>query len=207
MAIRRAFTLQNIVEKKVSKFPFAGAWFDAFGTPQKTGIWFICGESGSGKTTFVLDLIKCLAMYSNSVLLESYEEGKVSAALQDAILRLGMTAVKNVIVADDTHEEMIERLEGHKSANVVIIDSVEHSEFRDIKQVVDLKRQFPNKLFIFIGQASGTKPRTMLGESILFIANQKIWIEGYRAFSRGRSNGPLRYYTIWEQEANIYWDK
>ena len=194
------------MDAKISRFDFKGEWYDAFGMPQSTGIWFIYGESGSGKTTFVLKLIKCLSQYG-SVLFESHEEGEMSASLQDGIKRVGLLDARNVRVVDETIEEMVKRLESGKSSKVIVIDSTEHSGIKDIGQVIELKRRFPRKLFVFVGQASGSKPRTMLGESILFVANQKIWIEGYRAFSRGRSMGPVRYYTIWDEEARIYWNK
>lgn len=207
MAIRRALTLKNVAGMKIPRFSFTGEWFNAFGTPQSCGVWFVYGESGSGKTTFVFNLIKCLAQHSNSVLLESYEEGEASVSLQENINSLGLADVKNVYIIDESKDEMIERLSMRRSPNVILIDSIEHSEFKDIKQVVDLKNKFPKKLFVFIGQASGVKPRTLLGESILFIANQKIRVEGYRAFCRGRSFGPIGYFTIWKEEAIKYWGK
>jgi nucleoside-triphosphatase THEP1 len=207
MALRRALTLQNIADSKVSRFSFTGDWFDAFGNPQSTGIWFIYGESGSGKTTFVLELIKYLAGHVNSVFFESLEEGELSAALKDNIVRLGMSKLKNVLVIEETLEEMKERLEQRKSPDVFVIDSVEHSEFKTVDQILELKRKYKKKLFVFVGQASGDRPRTTLGESILFIANQKIKVEGYKALSRGRSSGVKKYFTVWEEEAIKYWNK
>jgi hypothetical protein len=207
MAVRRALTLRNVVEAKIARFPFTGEWLEVFGMPQSNGIWFIYGESGSGKTTFLLYLIKYLSQYAHSILFESHEEGEYSASLQDGIRRLGLLDVRNVLVIDESTDEMIARLNAHKGMNIVFIDSIEHSGFKDIGQVMDLKRKFPKKLFVFTGQASGEKPRSALGESVLFAANQKIRIEGYRALSRGRSNGTKEYFTIWEDGANKYWDR
>ena len=206
MALRRALTLQNVVDAKVSRFPFEGEWYRAFGMPQRTGIWFVYGESASGKTTFVLSLMKCLAQYVSSILLESLEEGEISVSLQDSIKRLGLLDIKRkIMVVDESLEDMMERLDAPRSPEVVLIDSVEHSGFRDVEQVIALRRKFPKKLFVFIGQASGTSPRSKLGESILFIANQKIRVEGYRAICRGRSFGPEKHLTLWDVEAKSYW--
>jgi len=208
MAIRRALTLQNIVDAKIPRFDFAGEWFEAFGRPQMGGIWFVYGGSGSGKTSFVLSLMKCMSVFSNKILFESHEEGEKSTALQDSIKRLGLLSIdKKVMVIDESLEEMYERLDMQKSPDIIFIDSLEHSEFKNIKQVVDLRKRYPKKTFVIIGQASGSNPRTELGVSVLFIANQKIYVEGYRAFSRGRSFGSKEYFTIWEEEAAIYWNK
>lgn len=208
MAIRRALTLQNIIDAKIPRFDFTGEWLDAFGKPQMGGIWFVYGGSGSGKTSFVLSLMKYMASFANKILFESHEEGEISAALQDSIIRLGLLSVdKKILVTDENTDDMFERLDASRSANIVFIDSLEHSDFKNIKQIVDMKKQYPNKTFVIIGQASGTRPRTELGESVLYIANQKIHVEGYRAFSRGRSFGEKRYFTIWEEEAAKYWDK
>jgi hypothetical protein len=40
----------------------------------------------------------------------------------------------------------------------------------------------------------------------MYDASLKIWIEGYRAFSKGRYIGPNGgVYTIWEEGAEKYW--
>ena len=48
MAIKRAFTVQNIIDKKYDLFDFEGEWYDAFDQPETTGVWFIWGNSGNG---------------------------------------------------------------------------------------------------------------------------------------------------------------
>lgn len=206
MALKRALTLQNVMETKVKKFPFTGEWHDAFGTPEATGIWYVFGGSGSGKTSFMLQLMKCLAAYAK-VLFVSYEEGEVSASLQSGIERLGLMERKNnIFICTDNLEELTERLNRRRSADVIIIDSLDHSEFATIKQLKAFAGAFPSKLFIIIGQADGKNPRTELGKSVLFLAKQKIYVEGYRAHSRGRSMGELGFYTIWAKGAEDYWE-
>lgn len=206
MALKRALTLQNIVDAVVKVFDFTGEWRDAFGTPERTGVWYVFGDSGSGKTSFILMLIKCFAEFGR-VLFVSYEEGEVSASLQQGIKRLGLLEKKNnVLVTTDSLEELGERLVRRKSPDFVIIDSLEYSEFVSIKQIKAFADRYPDKLFVIIGQATGKKPRTALGESVLFFAKQKIFVEGYRAFSRGRSLGETGYLTIWEKGADDYWE-
>lgn len=150
-------------------------------------------------------LIKCLSAFGK-LLFVSYEEGEISASLQDGIIRLGLLERNgDVHVCTDNLEELTERLNKRRSADFVVIDSLEYSEFSTIKRLKSFTEQWPNKLFIFIGQAEGDKPRTELGKSVLFLAKQKIYIEGYRAFSRGRSFGKKGYINIWPDRAEEYW--
>lgn len=206
MALKRGLTIQNIADAVVKKFDFKGEWFDAFGTPERTGIWYVFGGSGSGKTSFILMLIKCMAEFGR-VLFISYEEGVVSSSLQEGIARFGLMDCKNnIIVSVDNLEELNERLNKRKSPDFIVIDSLEYSEFTSIKQIKQLADDYPDKLFVIIGQADGKHPRTELGKSVLFLAKQKIFIEGYRALSRGRSFGDVGSITIWHKGAEEYWD-
>jgi hypothetical protein len=152
-----------------------------------------------------MQLIKKLAEY-DKILYESYEEG-VSESLKKSIKRLGLLQVnKNVIVSTDTLADLKERLAVRKSPKIIIIDSLDVSEFTTLKQINDLTKKYSQKLFIFTGWANGKMPAKKLSNSVLFIANQKIFIEGFRAFSRGRSFGEKDYYTIWREGADKYWN-
>jgi hypothetical protein len=203
--IKRALTLRNVVESDIAVFAFTGEWEAAFGCPQRTGVWFVYGHSGHGKTSFVLLLIKYLAEFGR-VLYVSYEEGRRSLALKEGIRRLGLLSVNaSVKICDDTLDELDERLRKRRSADVVVIDSLQYSEFGSIRQIRDFAGRFPNKLFVFTGHAKGSLPASSLGRSVLYYANQKIWVEGYRAFSRGRSMGEKEYLTVWDKGAEKYW--
>lgn len=59
--MRRALNVRDILNKKYDVFPFEGKWKDAFDTPEVRGCWFVWGNSGNGKTSFVMQLCKELA--------------------------------------------------------------------------------------------------------------------------------------------------
>jgi len=199
-------TLKNIVDSKIPVFEFTGEWAEAFGCPQRTGVWYVYGSSGHGKTSFVLKLLRKLAKYGN-VLYVSLEEGDRSAALQRGIQRFGLLeANSRVSVCSKSISELTERLKQRKSPDIVIIDSLDFSGIKRISQVVELTNTFKNKLFIFTGWARGKEPSKRIGEDVLFLANQKIYVEGYRAISRGRSIGDRGYLTIWDKGATEYWE-
>jgi hypothetical protein len=205
MALKRALTLKNIVDSRIPEFEFTGEWLEVFGKPQRTGVWFIYGNSGHGKTSFVLMLIKYLSEFDR-LLFVSYEEGEKSISLQQGILRLGLLSVNSQVkVCEDRLEDLTTRLKKRRSPGIVLIDSLQHSDFKSIKHLHGFTGGFPSKLFIIIGQAKGRNPLGQLGKEVLYLANQKIWIEGYRAFNRGRSFGEREYLTIWEHGAEKYW--
>lgn len=70
----RALTVKEVLNKRRQTFPFEGKWADAFGQPERTGVWFIWGRSGNGKTSFVMQLIAELCKYDR-VAFDSMEEG------------------------------------------------------------------------------------------------------------------------------------
>jgi len=196
--------MKNIIDTKVPVFQFKGEWFDAFGTPERTGVWYIYGESTNGKTSFLLMLIKELSNFGR-VLFESYEEGLRSLSLQEGIKRLGLLGVNNrVLICLDSFQELKERLSKIKSQKIVIIDSLDMSGIRNVEQITKLAGEHPGKLFIFTGWAEGKEPKKNIGKDVKFIANQKIYIEGFRAFSLGRSIGIKGYLDVWKEEANRY---
>ena len=41
---------------KKKTIPFTGAWADAFGNPERKGVWFVWVQSGNGKTSFIMQL-------------------------------------------------------------------------------------------------------------------------------------------------------
>jgi hypothetical protein len=201
---KRVLTPRNVMDAKIPRFNWDGEWEQAFGHPESRGIWYVWGGSGSGKTTFILMLIKKLAE-TGRVHFISHEEGTTSASLQDGFERLGMTDVnRRVGIIVESIPELDARLSGGGAVNYVIIDSLE-SMGVSVRQMAGLVDKYTNKLFVFIGQADGRNPASKVGREALFLANQKIWVEGYRAFSRGRSFGEGKSFAIWEREAAVYW--
>jgi hypothetical protein len=204
--MKRVLSFRNISDARVPRVEWDGDWERAFGRPQATGVWFVFGNSGHGKTTFVLMLIKRLAEFGR-VHFISYEEGATSASIQDGICRLGLLEVnRRVGIVVETIAELTNRLCKPYPPRFIVIDSLEMSGATS-RQIAALAARFPARLFIVIGQAEGKQPASRAGRDLLYVANQKIWVEGYRAISRGRSFGELKHLVIWEKEANVYWNK
>ena len=50
---------------------------------------------------------------------------------------------------------------------------------------IQLKEEFPDKLFIIISHARGKNPKGDAATSVMYDADLKIWVEGYVAYSKG----------------------
>ena len=91
-----------------------------------------------------------------------------------------------------------------KSARIVVIDSFQYT-LMSYRDYLAFKQQFPDKLIIFISHADGKNPAGRSAKSVMYDASLKIYIEGYRAFSKGRYIGEKGYFDIWPERALKYW--
>lgn len=180
---------------------FAGEWLEAIGRPELTGTWLIWGNSGNGKTRFALQLAKYLTTFGMRVAFDSLEEG-VSLSLRTAISDTGMHEVSRrfMLLDKEPVPELMERLAKRKSADVVIIDSIQYTgmNYSEYKKMRD---RFRNKLFILVSHAEGKLPEGRVARSIRFDAFVKIWVEGYMAWPVSRYGGGEPY-IIWEEGAD-----
>lgn len=200
----RALTVKEVLKQKKKTFAFKGKWKDAFGEPERTGVWFIWGKSGNGKTSFVMQLCKQLCEFDR-VAYNSLEEGD-SLTMQNTLKRYGMNEVNKsfYLLNGENMREMSDRLDKRKSVNIVVIDSFQYTQM-NYKEYIRFKEAHKDKLIIFISHAAGTAPRGSAAQSVMYDATLKIWVEGFKAFSKGRFIGEKGNYTIWEEGANKYW--
>lgn len=199
----RAMSVTDMLRMKNETYPFDGVWAEAFGEPERNGVWFIWGRSGSGKTSFTMKLCKELAKFGK-VAYDSLEEG-FSLTMKNALVKAGMQDVsRRFVLLCEGMEELDARLNRRKSPDIVVIDSFQYTQM-SFKDYQDFKERHRDKLLIFISQADGNKPAGRTAVSVMYDATLKIWVEGYRAISKGRYFGNKGYYTIWEERAKAYW--
>lgn len=201
--LKRALSVDDLLHKKYELLSFQGEWYQAFGNPENCGVWFVWGNSGNGKTSFILQLCKELSRFGR-IVFNSLEEGD-NHTLHKAFKREGMSAIKRkLIVTCESMEDLDERLSRRKAPDIAVIDSYQYTQmsFRDY---LAFKKKHANKLLVIISQADGKKPMGRAAVSVMYDASLKIWIEGYRAFSKGRYIGPNGgVYTIFEEGAKVY---
>ncbi|WP_163401508.1 bifunctional adenosylcobinamide kinase/adenosylcobinamide-phosphate guanylyltransferase [Flavobacterium fluviatile] len=199
--LKRALTVSNVLSAIVSVIKFTGRFFDVFGNPQKKGRWFIWGDSSSGKSSFIMQLIKEFAKTEKTILV-SREEDLDDENLQDRLKLFQMQDVaKNFSLVDDTLEQLIERLERRNSAQVVVIDSVAYFFMGyTFEDYLNFRKRFKDKTLVFVGHGKGQNPKTEFEDRIKFDATQKVVVSGYLATNKGRKYGPhATQYVVWEK--------
>lgn len=201
--LKKALTMTDLMRIKREVYEWEGEWADAFGYPERGGVWFVWGRSGNGKTSFVLQLCKELTKFGR-VAYDSLEEGS-SLTMQDALLRVGMNDVgRRFLLLSEDITDLNERLKKRRAPDIVVVDSFQYAHI-SLKQFEIFCRRHRHKLVIFVSQAKGSKPLGRTAESAMYAASLKIWVEGYRAISKGRYFGKKGYYTVWKERAEKYW--
>lgn len=203
-AERNAKGVREMMGIKYELMDFDGPWQDAFGTPERRGVWIIWGNSGSGKTTFALQLSKYLCRFGR-VAYNSMEEG-ACLTMQNALRREGMMDVNKrfLLIDNESVEQLSARLSRQKSPDIVIIDSFQYTQMT-YRQYIAFKERHKRKLLIFISHADGKLPAGRAAKSVMYDASLKIYVEGFRAFSKGRFIGPVGHYDIIPEKAAKYW--
>lgn len=201
---KQALSVSQLLAQKKETFELSPEWKIAFGEPEVIGTWIIWGQSGNGKTTFALQLAKELCQHG-VVLYNSLEEGD-SLSLMNAVERVGLQHVNRRVrfVCEDMDTLLI-RLKKRRSPKIVFIDSFQYTQM-SYKQYIELKEQLPNHLLIFVSHADGNNPSGRSAKSVMYDSMLKIWVEGYRAFSKGRFIGERGWINIWEEAAQRYWE-
>ena len=203
MRAKRALTVRDIRAYQAHTLKFDGEWLSCIGNPEITGSWIIWGNSSNGKTRFALQLAKYLSRHVR-VAYNSLEEG-LSVSLQNAILDIGFDDECNVMFLDkESLEDMRSRLSKRRSAQVVIVDSLQYTGLK-YREYIELKDSFRNKLFIFISHADGKEPKGEVARSVKYDAFVKILVEGFKAFPQSRFGGGAPY-LIWDKGAEKFWD-
>lgn len=204
MRLPKALSASDLKRKVVQLLPFEGEWEAAFGTPERRGTWLIFGESGSGKTEFVLQLAKELSRWGK-VALNSREQG-VSLSMLRAMERNKMEEVgKRFCLLNEDMDTLSERLTRKQSPDFVIIDSLQYTGL-NYREYIAFKDRHPDKLFVFVSHAEGKHPEGRTARKVQYDAEVKILVEGYRAYCKGRFvPSPGTYYTIWAEGAARVW--
>ena len=195
--LNRALSVSDVYMLERATYRLSERWHEAFGEIDRTGVWLIWGKSGSGKTSFVLELCKELARFGRV----AYD----SLTMKNAFIRAGMMDVARrvVLLNRESMADLHERLSRPKSPDIVVIDSFQYTRMR-YAEYQRFKEAHADKLIIFVSHATGDKPKGQAADAVMYDATQKILVKGYVAISKGRFK-PGGRYVIWDEGARRVW--
>ena len=199
----RTLSAKQVLTIKFDTIRLGGGWDDCIGEIETTGVWFIWGNSGNGKTSAVVSLCKELSAFGK-VLYNSREEG-VSLTMQNTLRRYGMGELGSRFqLANMPLQELDEKISQQRSPKFVVLDSFQFMglTYKDFRAFCEKHK---NKLLIFVSRTRGRQPEGRAATSAMYDASCKIWVEGYKAFSKGRFVGATGEMTIWDEGAKKYW--
>lgn len=199
----RTLSAKEVLTIKFDTIRLGGGWDECVGEIETTGIWFIWGNSGNGKTSAVVSLCKELSAFGK-VLYNSREEG-VSLTMQNTLRRYGMGELGSRFqLANMSLQELDEKISQRRSPKVVVLDSFQFMglTYKDFRAFCEKHK---NKMLIFVSRTRGRQPEGRAAISAMYDASCKIWVEGYKAFSKGRFVGTTGEMTIWDEGAKKYW--
>lgn len=201
--LKRAWSVDDVYKTEHEKFDLSPEWKAAFAEPKTTGVWFVWGNSGNGKTGFMTQLSKEMCRFGR-VIYNSLEEGN-SDTMQEQYKANGMSTVRGkLLLVRESMEQLSVRLGKPKAPKIVIIDSWQYT-FMSFKEYLDFKEKHSDCLIIIMSHADGKVPEGRTAKRVMYDAALKIWVEGFKAFSKGRyfgKNGGI--YTIWHKGAAEY---
>ncbi|MCZ2140108.1 MAG: ATP-binding protein, partial [Bacteroidia bacterium] len=121
----RTYSVRDILTKKYDLIKWSSKFSEHFGFPENRGVWFIAGMTGSGKSTFVYDLISELSLLGR-VLINSLEEA-TDYTVQQKVINSNLHDKKvNVNWCRENTAELTMRLKKRRSPKYVIIDSIHY---------------------------------------------------------------------------------
>lgn len=203
--LRRVISSTDLYREKFKLAEFTGEWKNLIGCPEIKGSWFMYGDSGHGKTTFMVQLAKYLGNFG-IVHINSLEEGK-SASMKEAWKREDIDSVRDHVYLLDREplETACQRLRQKRNApDFMFFDSVQFMRGFTHDMYQDLMDEFRNKLLIFTSHADGKKPKGALASDISYDSNVRFRIEGYRAMVSKSRHGGSGHFDIWPERANEY---
>jgi predicted ATP-dependent serine protease len=201
----RAYSVKQVINKKRKVFEFEGDFLESFGKPEQNAVWFIWGQSGNGKTRFLLQVCKYLTHFGK-VDYNSLEEGACES-IAKALRETNMEEVEGKFRLLDVmpFPEFVTRLSGKKQADFGVVDSVQYAGF-DYEEYKKTKEQLKKKSLLFISHATGNNPKGNTADAIRYDSSIKVHVVGYvaKVVSRYGGNKP---FIIWEEGAKRYWGK
>lgn len=208
----KVLSISNIESIRHEYLDFTGEWYEAFGRPERSGCWIIYGKSGTGKSSFALQLARQMDELGLRVLFLTLEMGTCAdfqADLRTVGIRSGVNKI--TFVESCTIDELDDYLSRQRSPDVVFIDSVQYFEKQcgaTSEGIIRLRKKYPRKIFVFVSHVDGKEVEGKTAYDVKRDSYKRIYVEGWKASYTGRGKGgPQGYYVVWADGYRRYWLK
>ena len=188
---KTAVSPQKFSRKKFKTMKFTGKYKELLGTPECSGSWIIFGDSGNGKTTTSLELLKYLTNFKKCAYVP-LEEG-VQLSFQQAFNQANLLSVSSQfkLWPDYTVKDLDEELSKPRAPQIIFIDSVQYLRMNDESyseltkfEYMELLKRHPKTLFIFISHAKNNEPKGALAEAVYYGSHICMWVKDFVVYPK-----------------------
>lgn len=183
-------TFNRCLSENFPSYDFEGVWFDSFGRPATNATWFVYAPSGSGKTSFMVQLAYYMSRFCKVGYI-SAEEGQSLSFKQALTNNKPETATEPITLVSepDGYDGLREILDTKYKVKFWIIDSIDYIGLTKT-QVKDLISEYCTnakrgqkylKSFAMVGFADGNKPQTSAGNYMKYAAGIKVFVKDFIA--------------------------
>lgn len=205
----KTFTLGQLERKTYDLLEISNKYKPHLGTPTKDFSMSITGESGNGKTSYVMDIVHDIISNENGRLLYASSEEGDDKTFQDAARRADLFSLnpkKIKFIHQCGFDGIMDEL---NSANgerfrFLVCDSIDSLNLT-YNQWVKLKQEHNKLSRITISWAKNGLPKSQYASDIFFMSHIKIIVENYVALVRScRFEGGGQDHVIWEEGAKKF---
>ncbi len=201
--ITRAYCYEDIERIQFRSIDIASDWKPHLGEPQMgNSHWLIYGESGQGKTSYVLQVVKMLCQSGQKVHYNTAEEG-LKKSFKLALDRNNLKGVAGFNYQQETLDQLNSRLSRKRQAKIVVIDSVQYFfRGKSSKHYFDFINRFKDTTFIWVSGAESAKPRGKIAEDIYYDADIVVNVKDFEASVKKNRFEAYEPRIIWQQGFN-----
>ena len=183
---KRAIGVKEFERQKFKVMAFKSPFKELIGEPECSGSMIIYGESGHGKTTFALRLMKYISKFYKCAYVSI--ESALKKSFQDIVKGSNLRSVarKVQLWEELTVADLYEKLKKPRAPKIVFIDSLQYLQLNDESmnqltsfQYKKLIKDFPNVLFIFISHAKNGEPKGALAEAVYYGSDTCLLVDDF----------------------------
>lgn len=203
----KTFSINSLLQSEFKTYELSEKWLKSLGKPARNFKMIIWGQSGSGKTTFSIQLARELQQYGK-VYYNSVEQGKAES-LKKACVENGLHKDMNIRFGNrQSWEEMLNTID-RTYPKFVFIDSMQYVyKMNDgelignlgltTKMYTELKNRYKKRdlAFIFVSHQEGKDPKGKYAKAIRYDVDIKCHVENGVAKADSRFGITEPYYIF-----------